>query len=154
MTTKSITLTVPRCGLLFEVYMTVCASWSQNRKWNQLLHGIQNDNDPNMEALSDDDQNQLIQDNSNGFIGWLLFTCSSIGIHGRRQLFYHTFVSHYFGLSRQGIDTLSKYGFTQSLRSFDMIRSEIHMNYQTVIGYSPTYTYITYIYIYICIYIY
>jgi len=67
---------------------------------------------------------KLINDNQNGFIGWLLLHIGSIGSNGRRQLFYLTFVNHYFGLSRDGISNQNKFGYGVTLDMFDKMRQQ------------------------------
>ena len=46
----------------------------------------------------------------------------NVGSNGRRQMFYITFLLHYFGLSREGINILSKYGYSVTLDMFDYLR--------------------------------
>ena len=117
--------TVPICGTLFEWYMEVCASYSQNRKWSRILtENATGDGFP----LSDETQRQLMEQNGNGFVGWCLYHVSAIGTRCRRQMFYHTFVATYFGLSREGVDMLSRYGFAQALRTFDDTRNDIRLS--------------------------
>ena len=119
---------VPKLGRLFEVYMEVCSSYSQHRKWTTIVNDVYSDNDT---VVPEDKQHELMDGNSNTFIGWLMFHIANIGTHGRRQLFYHTFVAHYFGLSRDGIDTLSRYGYLLPIRSFDQNRDDILLDHVT-----------------------
>jgi hypothetical protein len=115
---------VPECGKLFEWYMDVCAPYTQNRQWNKMvkdtLHG-------NGFPINEDEQQVIKAAAANGFVGWCLYHVSAIGTACRRQMFYHTFVATYFGLSREGIDMLSRYGFTQALRTFDDTRDDIRI---------------------------
>ena len=90
--------------------------------WRHLLARDVGDDEA---SISTTEEDELIRHNSNGFIGWLIFHTAKIGGLCRRQLFYHTFVAHYFGLSREGIDTLSRYGYTLPIRSFDDNREDI-----------------------------
>ena len=69
---------------------------------------------------------------------------ANTGTLGRQQLFYHTFVAHYFGLSRGGIDTLSRYGYVLPLRSFDSCRIDILADNQATIR-SNTHTNTTHV---------
>jgi hypothetical protein len=97
---------VPAGGFLFEYFMWTCSSYSAHRRWSRvvgdLLAGA---------PISMDDENTLISHNLRGFVGWLLFHVASIGTNGRRQLFYITFLCQYYGLSRNGVDTLASFGY-------------------------------------------
>ena len=116
--------TVPNCGILFEWYMEVCAPYSQNRKWSKILSDTLSGDGFPVDVAT---EQQLIEQNSNGFVGWCLYHISAIGTRCRRQMFYHTFVATYFGLSRDGVDMLSRYGFAQALRTFDDTRDDIRI---------------------------
>lgn len=118
------TRVVPECGKLFEWYMDVCAPYAQNRKWNKILNDAEAGDGFPIEPIV---QQDIKVSNANGFIGWCLYHVSSIGSASRRQMFYHTFVATYFGLSREGIDMLSRYGFAQALRTFDDTRDDIRV---------------------------
>jgi hypothetical protein len=69
-------------------------------------------------------QLQLMVDNDNAFIGWLMLHVRCISRATRIQAFYTTFMCQYFGLSRAGIDMMGRLGYGQALRSFDMSRQE------------------------------
>ena len=56
------------------------------------------------------------------FSGWLLFHINSVGARGRKQMFYITFVNHYFGLSRDGIELNSSIGYGVTLGMYDRER--------------------------------
>jgi hypothetical protein len=104
--------------------MEVCAPYAQNRQWNKIVsEAQQGDGFP----IHQDLQHTMKCRNANGFVGWCLYHVSAIGTASRRQMFYHTFVATYFGLSREGIDMLSRYGFTQALRTFDDTRDDIRI---------------------------
>ena len=118
-------LVVPKCGKLFEWYMDSASPYQSFRVWRKLVK--ESVSQP-PSAISDADQDMLITHNSNSFIGWLLFHLSAISTQCRRQMFYHTFVLQYYGLSRNGIDLLSKYGYCQSIRSFDNSKEEAQLD--------------------------
>ena len=59
---------------------------------------------------------------SSHFSGWLLFHINSIGSLGRKQMFYITFVNHYFGLSRDGIEMNSAIGYGVNIGMYDRER--------------------------------
>jgi len=67
-------------------------------------------------------QDQLKADHGTRFIGWVLLHVMNIGNKGKMQMFYITFCAHFFGLSRQGIDLMSKYGYGVTMEMFDDIR--------------------------------
>ena len=115
---------VPRCGKLFEWYMEVCAPYTQHRRWIKELTAAEGEEGF---PIRTDIENDIKTCNANGFVGWCLYHLSAIGSRCRRQMFYHTFVSTYFGLSRDGVDMLSRYGFTQALRTFDDTRDDIRL---------------------------
>jgi hypothetical protein len=64
----------------------------------------------------------IIQKSSSHFSGWLLFHINSIGTLGRKQMFYITFVNHYFGLSRDGIELNSSIGYGVTIGMYDRER--------------------------------
>ena len=112
------TLTVvPTLGYLFEFYMSFASSWTGNRQWLSLCHNL-----PEDEAMSTQTQDQLKRDYGTRFIGWLMLHVMNTGNKGKMQMFYITFCAHFFGLSRQGIELMSQYGFGVTLDMFDDIR--------------------------------
>ena len=65
-------------------------------------------------------QNEDLLDQCAGkFMGYLIFTLGCIGVKGRGQLFYHTLGCNFYGLSRDGIHYLSRYGFASNIRDYD-----------------------------------
>ena len=109
--------TVPRLGYLFEFYMSFASTYSGNRKWLSMCHRLQED-----EPLPDSTQEELKKDYGTRYIGWLLWHVMNTGNKGKMQMFYITFCAHFFGLSRQGIELLSKYGYGVTMDMFDDIR--------------------------------
>ena len=107
---------VPELGWLFEYFMWTCSGYSAHRRWKQIINLEQTIADG---YVATDLQNELRLSCGSLFVGWLLLHIGNIGTHGRRQLFYITFINHYFGLSRDGIDVLSKYGYGVTLDMFD-----------------------------------
>lgn len=104
--------------------MEIASGYASYKRWSRLLP--QDGSDSEQESImSSSLQRSFLQANKNGYVGWLLYHCSSIGTKARKQQFYHTFVAHFYGLSRNGIDTISKFGFCQSIRSFDSTRKDI-----------------------------
>ena len=56
------------------------------------------------------------------FSGWLLYHVASVVTKGRSQLFYVSFMNHYFGISRDGIAANARYGFGVTNDMFDDLR--------------------------------
>ena len=123
-------MSVPKLGLLFEFYMYFSSGYSANRQWNSMVNMIDDD-----QGLTDDQQDKLYEDNVNHFIGWLLWHICSIGSHGRRQMFFITFIAHYYGLSRDGIDVLAKYGYGVTMDLFDTMRMTSSMKCDVITRY-------------------
>ena len=125
---------VPRGGFLFEYYLLTASGYSDNRTFRQAIHRVTQNGD---EWIGAPDEEYLINATGAKFAGWLLFHVSNIGTNGREQLFYLTFAAKYHGLSRQGIDVLSKYGFATNMTRFDDMRriclskSRIATQYET-----------------------
>ena len=107
---------VPLGGYLFEYYLWTCSGYTVFRQFQSSLNRSQDG------SLPQDVQISLLQKLSSKFAGWLLLHVASLGNNGRKQMFYMTFVNHYFGLSREGIKTLSRYGFATNLTRFDDMR--------------------------------
>ena len=108
---------VPQLGFLFEYYLYVSAGYAVNRAWIADVSRI-----PDGQQMSDARQVYFRTQCGASFSGWLLNHMCSIGSNGRRQMFYITFVLHYFGLSRDGITILSNYGYGVTLDMFDTLR--------------------------------
>ena len=98
--------------------MYVCAGYASYRRWKNMLYENEGG------ALSDEQQDELIKNNVNGFVGWLLLHIGGIGTKGRRQRFYITYLLQYFGLSRDGIDVNHSMGYGVSLDMFDKMRDD------------------------------
>ena len=104
-------------GFLFEYYMYIASGYSSNREWLQIMQELEDD-----QTMSVNDQQKFFESNKNKFVGWVLNHINLIGSNGRDQLSYLTFVLHYYGLSREGINILSKYGFGVTCAMFDKFR--------------------------------
>ena len=111
-------MSVPKLGFLFEFYMSCASSWSANKKWISLCNRLQDD-----EPMSANIQDQLEKDYGTKFIGWLLWHVLNIGNKGKMQMFYISFCAHFFGLSRQGIELMAKYGYGVTIDMFDDTRN-------------------------------
>ena len=105
-------------GFLFEHYMYTSSGYSINRTWLTDINKIRNGG-----VMSTDRQIFYKQKCKSAFSGWLLNHIINVGSNGRRQMFYLTFLLKYYGLSRDGIVIMSRYGFGVTLDMFDELRS-------------------------------
>ena len=103
--------------MLFEFYMFFCSGYSANRQWMNIYNTADDE-----DGMTDAEQKTLYEVNGNQFVGWLLWHICAMGSNGRKQMFYITFISHYHGLSRDGIDVLAKYGYGVTMDMFDNMR--------------------------------
>jgi hypothetical protein len=107
-------VTVPLGGFLFEYFMWTASGYAMFRLFQTTVANIGND-----EAIPDLQQQEFMQAAGSRFAGWLLWHVGNIGSNGRDQLFYLTLVANYHGLSRNGIDLLSRFGYVTNLKRFD-----------------------------------
>jgi hypothetical protein len=98
--------------------MIVCADYAQHRQWRRMVK------EAGGQPLSPTVQTQLMEDNNNAFIGWLMLHVRSVSGATRTQAFYTTFMCQCFGLSRAGKDMMGRLGYGQALRSFDISRQQ------------------------------
>ena len=129
---------VPNLGYLFEFYMSFASSWTANKQWVSICHNLQ-DHDTVPTVIQD----QLKADHGTRFIGWVLLHVMNIGNKGKMQMFYITFCAHFFGLSRQGIDLMSKYGCGVTMDMFDDIRKKYIARSVATSRYIDTYEYMS-----------
>ena len=117
-------MTVDKCGALFEYFTYTCGGYAAKRRMVSMLtaHGQP------QSRLPTSQQQALIDENGVKFLGWLLMHMASIGAKGRKQMFYLTFLLHYFGISREGISHLHNYGFGISLTTFDSMKADNVLN--------------------------
>ena len=102
-------------GWLMEYYLHSCSSFSVKTKYDQYLH---TQNIEQKRLL----WQEVVEKCKSHFSGWLLFHVNSVGACGRRQMFYVTFVDHFFGLSRNGIELNSSLGYGVKLNMYDTER--------------------------------
>ena len=110
---------VVRGGFLFEYFLLTCSGFSDNRRFRSAVNARRDSDDKYIGIV---EETYFMQATGSKFAGWLLLHIANIGTNGREQMFYMTFAMHYHGLSRQGIDMLSKYGFSTNLTRFDDMR--------------------------------
>jgi hypothetical protein len=112
---------VPIGGRIFEAYLQGSAGYQANRTYVQEMRHLEYDD----ECISEEVNIALLEDCGRKFYGWLIMNVAGIGRAGLRQLFYVSFVSQYFGLTRSGMDTLGALGFLNKTSYYDNIRKEI-----------------------------
>ena len=96
--------------------MYTTSSYVNHRQWTTVCSNLESD------AIEEVTQQSIIDKNLNAFIGWLLFNIGRIGSNGNRQLFFITYTCTFFGLSRDGIEALYRYGYGVSLTTYDSFR--------------------------------
>jgi hypothetical protein len=97
--------------------MYTSSGYSVYRNWIRIVNQLQDG-----EPMNIQNQQKFFEANMNKFMGWVLNHVVLIGSNGRDQMSYITFILHYYGLSRDGIDILSKYGYSVTLDMFDKFR--------------------------------
>ena len=98
-----------------EYYLHSCSSWSVSEIYANYLATV--DHARKIQLFT-----EIVMKCSSHFSGWLLFHINSVGSVGRKQMFYITFVNHYFGLSRNGIEMNSAIGYGATLGMYDRER--------------------------------
>jgi hypothetical protein len=101
----------------------MASSWVVHHKWKVLSR----DRDANGDFIpvTAHDEQWLLRKIQTRFFGWVLTTTSTIVSKARKQLFYHTFIARYHGLSREGSETLSQFGLTMRKTSYDSTRKDV-----------------------------
>jgi len=112
--------TVPVGGYIFESYLYTHSAYDVNQRFKQYVVAAQFAGRTNILEWQNE---ELLETCHNHFLGFLLYSLSSIGSNGNQQFFYHTLCCNFHGLSRKGQEYLSRLGFASKLRSFDETRS-------------------------------
>ena len=102
-----------------EYFLWSCAQWSILEKYKNFLK-IDVENVQIREATFD----AILTACVTRFVGWLLYHVGSVGTLGRSQLFYISFLNHYYGLSRDGLDINGRFGFGVTTDMFDKLRAQ------------------------------
>ena len=98
---------MPQGGELFEYYLRLFSSWTPNRKFNTAV----NQRPAGTPYINAQVNNQLLESESAKYYGYLMYHMNSVSSKAKRQLFFSTFTSSYYGLSNRGVYALSKYGY-------------------------------------------
>jgi len=106
---------VEKGGWLFEYYLHSCSGYAVNELYESYMNAPDASTKSSMFV-------DILKKCSSHFSGWLLFHINSVGTLGRKQMFYITFVDHYFGLSRDGIELNSAIGYGVTLGMYDRER--------------------------------
>jgi hypothetical protein len=146
---------VPKGGLLFRWYLHTFACWTGRRLFNAAckrrnqndvledyldpefadLDIVEQNANPDHNAISQADNDKLIKDHGSKFVGWLITTLGNYGQHAKPQQFYVTFISNYFGLSRGGIMTMGNLGLGATKTFFDKTKAIILQRFDERIRY-------------------
>ena len=97
--------------------MYAASGYSINRQWCRDLNRLDDG-----AILSEDRQDYYSDYCKSYFCGWLYNHILTIGSNARRQMFYITFTLNFHGLSRHGIEILSRYGYGVTLDMYDELR--------------------------------
>lgn len=107
---------VPTGGKLFEGYLSLMAGYSSHKIWRRYLaEGGRNGTPMDPEVFD-----VLLEAEKSRFLGYVLFTTSNIATHARDQQFYPSQVARFFGLSQQGLDMMSSFGYACSRSRFKL----------------------------------
>ena len=109
-------VSVEKGGWLFEYYLHSCSGYAVNELYVESYLTSPNGSAKSLIFVD------ILKKCSSHFSGWLLFHINSVGTLGRKQMFYITFVDHYFGLSRDGIELNSALGYGVTLGMYDRER--------------------------------
>lgn len=112
-------LLVPNAGFLFEWFMNTATSYAQYRNWRKYVAAYRES-----QQLNYVEEENIIADNIVIFVGWMVYTMGCVSTKGNKQMTYTTLLLQYYGLSRQGIQMMSKLGYCLPLRTFDNTRSQ------------------------------
>ena len=105
-------------GQLFVFFMSSAGSYTDNRLFSKLYSQSCTMDIP----IDGDQQEYFINRCCGSYAGWLLYHLNAVGSTARRQMFYITFVSTFFGLSRSGVQLLKDHGYGVSLDMYDDYR--------------------------------
>ena len=120
-------LLVTTGGRLFEYYLSFHAPYEAHNKWMD----IKGRNHPDYggedrdDIASSEEQEELLEKTQRKFHGFLISSVSTIGNNGKRQMFFHTFMAKYCGLSNSGSEAMSQLGFTMKRTSYIRCRHEV-----------------------------
>jgi hypothetical protein len=122
--------TVTIGGELFEYYIYACGGYAVKRRLDEVMRNTNQNN-----SISPIEQQQFIEECGIKFMGWLLCHMASIGSNGRTQMFYITFLLHYYGVSRDGIKHLHNHGLGMGLTAFDEMKANYALRSTTKLRY-------------------
>ena len=108
---------IEKGGWLFEYYLHSCSGYAVNELYESYLNAPDASTKSSMFV-------DILKKCASHFSGWLLFHINSVGTLGRKQMFYITFVDHYFGLSRIELNSAIGYGVTLGMYGRERKRHE------------------------------
>ena len=102
-------------GILLEAFLVMCAGYSDRREWTSINTSLAQEGDVDMQPRMD----ALIKSVQTDFYFYVLSSIAARGTAANRQLFFLSLVMQHKGLSRSGLEVLSKMNMGLAPRSFD-----------------------------------
>jgi hypothetical protein len=107
---------VPLGGQLFEAYLELFSGYTTSRMYKTALYKMKTTGSV---SISEEVNEALIERSMSKFIGYLIYHMNLVSRAAKKQQFFLNFITKYYGLSRRGVNVLSKYGYLASLRYMD-----------------------------------
>ena len=117
-------------GTPFVTWMFSYSGYAIHRQW---IHAITDMRRRGETCLSSNTCYYCRDKCKNSFYGYLVMVLNSIGSHAREERFYLSWACIYYGLSRQGLNILSQYGYLSHLSNFDSLRVEKYKQQLTAV---------------------
>jgi hypothetical protein len=108
--------TVPIGGQLFQAYLELLSGYTTYRMYKSALSRMKK---AGSISLSVEDNKALLHRSRTLFTGYLIYHMNMVSRQAKKQQFFLNFIVKYYGLSRRGINVLSKYGYLTSLKYMD-----------------------------------
>ena len=107
---------VPIGGQLFQAYLELFSGYTTFRMYKR---AIQRMKQAGSTSLYVEDNEALLHRSRSFFTGYLIYHMNMVSRPAKKQQFFINFVVKYYGLSRRGINVMSKYGYLASLTYMD-----------------------------------
>lgn len=104
---------MPEVSNIMSTWFKLCSPWTYKNQYRRLVKRHKQDSDTDLTV----EIKNLINSCRALFVAYIL---TAIGKQANCQIFYITLVIRMRGLSRNGLDFLSSFGTTLSLRTFDV----------------------------------
>lgn len=117
--TKTLFITVPFGGYLYECYLNAFASRKHHKAYRKMCNSAKRNGSI---FIADADNQAIVKETVIKFYGWAIYNLNSI-CHGcRLQQFYHTFCATFYGLSRSGVRALGRFCLCSKLTYLDEMK--------------------------------